>query len=332
MLSHREVASFAAVCADIGNEVADEGGFVAIRDLLDKFQATLLIRPLLVEGMLAAIGSATEHANQSQRWAVLVDSETYKITDADIAQESSKQPLPARFRNTVAHELVHSLAFRPSDFGVTLQLGNAHTEKQVDLVRSIEQATESLSPLLLLPTLALSQLLRGRQTQVTVDELDSFRRSLGVSRQLLVSRLAQLSSTDGNNFRDLPALRNVGIGIAEWIHDGSAIFRSWPLYINFENNIAPALFRKLSRQDRLSAHVLFPKENFAARGGPEYFTDFLSDAGLSDNSTSDKLQVQCAMSRSARKSGSAFLYVVHGPSSLYQSNSLEQIRKKFGRD
>ena len=148
MLSPREVASFAAVCGQIGNELANETGFVAIRDLLNRFHTQILIRPLLVEGMLASIEDKRGGEANAHRWAVLIDSETYPITEADIAHETSSRPLPARLRNTVAHELVHSLAFRPSEFGITLQLAAAGVESKYDLVRSIEQATESLSPLL----------------------------------------------------------------------------------------------------------------------------------------------------------------------------------------
>jgi len=92
MLSSQEVAQFTEVCTKIGDEVADEGGFVKIRDLLDRFHASVIVRPLLVEGMLASINERPGSATQSQRWAVLVDSETYRICDADIANESSSRP------------------------------------------------------------------------------------------------------------------------------------------------------------------------------------------------------------------------------------------------
>ena len=118
MLSSQEVAQFTEVCTKIGDEVADEGGFVKIRDLLDRFHASVIVRPLLVEGMLASINERPGSATQSQRWAVLVDSETYRVCDADIANESSSRPLAPRLRNTIAHELAHSLAFRPTEFGI----------------------------------------------------------------------------------------------------------------------------------------------------------------------------------------------------------------------
>ncbi len=330
MLSSRDVANFAALCGQIGDELANESGFVAIRDLLVRFHTQILIRPLLVEGMLASIVDRRSGEGNAHRWTVLIDSETYPVTEADIAHETSNRPLPARLRNTVAHELVHSLAFRPSEFGIKLQLADGGAENKHDLVRSIEQVTESLSPLLLLPEKALSKRLRGRSTQVSVEELDALREELAISRPLLISRLAQLSANQGAEMRDLPALRNMGIGIGEWTRDGTAVLRSWPLYINFENNIAPAIFRKLRHQDRISALSVFPDTAFAMMGGMDYTAQFVSDAGLLDNPASEKIPVVCAISKTRKSIGSAFIYVMRRHSSAGGVNSLEDIRKKFG--
>ena len=318
------------MCGQIGNELANESGFVAIRDLLDRFHTEILIRPLLVEGMLASIEDKGSGEASTHHWAVLIDSETYPVTEADIAQESTNRPLPARFRNTVAHELVHSLAFRPSEFGIKLQVADGGAESKYDLVRSIEQATESLSPLLLLPEKALSKLLRGRSTQVSVEELDALREELAISRPLLISRLAQLILNSSDGMRDLSALRNMGIGIGEWTRDGTAVLRSWPLYINFENNIAPAAFRKLRHQDRISAVSVFPNSSFAMLGGVDCTTHFVSEAGLLDNPASEKMPVVCAISKTRKTIGSSFLYVMYKPGPIGRGSSLEDIRRKFG--
>src|SRR6266403_3567374 len=240
MLSPREIERFTDVCTAIGDEVADERGFVSIRDLLKRFNADVIVRPLLVEGMLASINETHGSGAPLQRWAVIIDSETYSISDADIANESSSQPLPARLRNTIAHELAHSLAFRPSEFGITLHQTNGG-ESKGEFVRSIEQMTEGLSPLLLFTDKALSQFIKGRKTQVSVEELDELRQSLGISRDLLVARLWRLRSSQDGRFRDSTALRGLGVGIGDWTGDGSATLRSWPLYINFDRNIAPAV-------------------------------------------------------------------------------------------
>jgi hypothetical protein len=309
MLSPRDIERFTEVCTAIGDEVADERGFVSIRDLLRRFNADVIVRPLLVEGMLASINELHGSGASRQRWAVVIDSETYSISDADIANESSRRPLSARLRNTIAHELAHSLAFRPSEFGITLNQTNGGESKS-DFVRSIEQITEGLSPLLLFTDKALTRFIRGRKTQVSVEELDKLRQTLGISRDLLVARLCRLRSSQDGRFRESTALRGLGIGIGEWTVDGSAALRSWPLYINFDRNIAPAVFRMLPSQNRLPARTAFPESDWLLAGGTEHKATFWCEAGLSSGPSSERLLVEGGVSRAAQKTGSAFLYVI----------------------
>ena len=135
LLSRDELARIADACTAIGNEVADENGFVPIRNLLARFHANLLIRPLLVEGLLASTEHGSENNLDAGRWSVLLDSETYQISELEVKAESQERPLPSRLRNTVAHELVHSLAFRPSEFGIRLRKQTDGKENQNALVR-----------------------------------------------------------------------------------------------------------------------------------------------------------------------------------------------------
>jgi hypothetical protein len=315
MLSAQQIAQFTEVCTRIGDEVADESGFVKIRDLLNRFHASVIVRPLLVEGMLASIEERPSSGPRSQQWAVLIDSETYRISEADIANESSSCPLEPRLRNTIAHELAHSLAFRPSEFGITLSHSHGGETKS-RFVRSIEHMTEGLSPLLLFTDKALKQLVKGRKTQVSVEELDELRRRLGISRDVLVARLWRLRAAEDGRFRDSTALRGLGIGIGEWTSDGSAHLRSWPLYINFDRNIAPSVFRMLPKQDRLSARTAFPDGDWVLSGGREHKTTFLCEAGLSAQQLSERLLVEAAVSPTARPGGSAFLYVIRSLSTM----------------
>ena len=62
MLSAPDIERFTEVCTAIGNEIADERGFVSIRDLLRRFNADVIVRPLLVEGMLHPSTSCMEAA------------------------------------------------------------------------------------------------------------------------------------------------------------------------------------------------------------------------------------------------------------------------------
>jgi hypothetical protein len=309
MLSPQEITQFTEVCTRIGDEVADESGFVKIRDLVSRFHASVIVRPLLVEGMLASINEQPDSDPQSQRWAVLIDSETYGISDADIANESKSRPLAPRLRNTIAHELAHSLAFRPSEFGIKLNHSHGGEIKN-NFVHSVERMTEGLSPLLLFTDKALKQLIKGRKTQVSVEELDELRQRLGISRDVLVARLWRLRAAEDGQFRDSTALRGLGVGIGEWTPDGGARLRSWPLYINFDRNIAPSVFRMLPKQDRLSARTAFPHGDWILSGGLEHKVTFLCEAGLSSQQLSEKLLVEAAVSQAARPGGAAFLYVI----------------------
>src|SRR5438105_4521541 len=113
-----DMQSIAGACLAISNEVGSPSGFVSVRKLLERFGVSIYIRPLLVEGMLASLPVPESCAT---KLTVLLDSDTFSVTNKDIAAEAEDSPLPTRFRATVAHELLHSLAFRPSHFGLRLQ-------------------------------------------------------------------------------------------------------------------------------------------------------------------------------------------------------------------
>jgi len=310
MLAPTELSRIAEVCKGIGNEVADEHGFVAVRNLLVRFHASLLIRPLLVEGMLASIEQFSEASFGASRWAVLVDSDTYKVTELEVNEESHERPLPSRLRNTVAHELVHSLAFRPSEFGIVLQKHCNSEEKQNALVREIERETEQLSPLLLWSDKALVRLLSGRKRSLSVEELHEVCRTIGISRYVLISRLRLLRSTDLNKFLHRDGLRDIAIGIGEWVDGRNAVLRSWPLFVNFDRNIMPAFFRKLAHQDRLPAKTIFSDETFAMCGGPSNVIEFVSDVGVETVPNVTKMKVECSVEQANKRTGSEFLYVI----------------------
>jgi len=305
-----ELARFAAVCTAIANAAAEEGGFVPVRRLLSEFDAQLLIRPLLVEGMLALIQRNGDSASDASQWAVLVDSERHPISERDVEQESAQQPLSARLRNTIAHELVHSLAFRPSEFGIDLRLQGNDEKSQGALVKAIEQETECLSPLLLWPERSLADLLKANKEALSIEQLQQQCRRLGISRYLLVNRLGLLGLAETPGLRYHAALQNLGIGIGEWNNRGAAVLRSWPLFINFDRNIVPNMFLKFPGQDRVPAESMFPHNGFTLCGGSSDTVEFVTDAGTRAVPAAGKMTVKCSAERTSRKPGSSFLYVV----------------------
>ncbi len=310
MLAANELKRFAEVCTAIGNEVADDDGFVPVRNLLARFHTSLQIRPLLVEGMLASVENKSGNTIDASQWAVLLDSETYPINELQVKEESREQPLPSRLRNTIAHELVHSLAFRPSEFGIRLRKHSNSEKSQSALVRVIERETERLSPLLLWPEKALAKLLSGKKQSLSVEDLKWVCRSMGISRYVLINRLCLLRPSDANGFRYRDGLKDLAIGIGSWVDGGNAVLRSWPLFVNFDRNIVPAFLHKLSHQDRMPAKTVFADDMFGMCGGTQNTVEFITDAGSSALPSAEKMKVQCVVEHTNKKTGSEFLYVL----------------------
>ncbi|OOG27861.1 hypothetical protein B1C78_02495 [Thioalkalivibrio denitrificans] len=309
MLSRSDLEQFAKVCTGIGNAAADGSGFVPIRNLLDRFQAKLVAHPMLVEGMLASVNP--EHARRfgGDKWVVLLDSETYAFNEQDVQQESANDPLPSRLRNTVAHELVHSLAFRPSEFGMRLRGAAVGRKNGSDVVEAIEAETERFSPLLLCSAKSLKNYLSSFRRTLSVTDISKARRWFGVSREVMINRLRLLPPDDDS--RNLPALRNFGIGIGTWKSQTEALLRSWPLFVNFDRNIVPRFLLELRNQDMLPASQIFSDPNFALSGGQRSTTTMEAESGTLRSGVIERIPISCSVEPTSRNSGSAFLIVVH---------------------
>lgn len=310
MLVPTDLGRFSQVCAAIGNEVAtDEDGFVAIQRLVNRLGATLLLRPLLVEGMVALLGADSASQNNRQ-WAVLIDSDTYPITPSELESESFGNPLHWRFRNTVAHELVHLLAFRADEFGVRAQDITTLKGRQEVIVKKIERGTEKLSPLLLWPEKAVEKFLSNKTTSISVVDLVQVSRAMGISRQVLISRLNLIPEADPLRIKQTRGLRNVAIGVAEWIDKKVASFRKWPLFINFDRNIVPSFLLQLKEQDRLSASLVVQDKAFGMCGGWAESTNFECRAGVPEAINASSMHVQLSMEGVDRAPGKSFLFLV----------------------
>jgi hypothetical protein len=305
VLGIAELEHLAKACTAIANDVSDDNGFVPIRSLLARFHARLLARPLLVEGMLAS----EESRSDKNKWLVLVDSESYDVSDGALAAESSHTPLESRLRNTIAHELVHSLAFRPSEFGVRLKGQPKNGEDSEEVVRSIERETEHLSPLLLWSERGLEKFLKDKQKSCSIDDLMQAVRSVGISRTLMVNRLRLLRPT--NRLRDLPGLRNITIGLAEWNKWGTAVLKGWPLFVNFDRNIAPGFCFTLLRQEGILAQDVWPDPSFVMCGGPKNSIDLTVDAGTQQSPDSLKMKIRVSSEDCEKKDGAEFMYVAN---------------------
>lgn len=309
MLGTEDLARIAEVCRAIGNEVTDTSGFVPVRDLLSRFNAQLLIRPLLVEGMLASV-DRRPYATNGAQWVVLVDSETYSCSAQDVEEERPTRQLPYRMRNTIAHELVHSLAFRPSEFGIRLKIKTDTGETQRAFVKAVEEETERLSPLLLWSEKALALLLRDKKEALSLFDLLQVLEGTGISRYVLVNRLTLIRSTPhSSEFLFSNGLRNLAVGLGVWSAK-NALIKGWPLFWNFDDGIVPSFLLKAQNHERLPAETLFSDEKFAMLGGPNNVVHLETDAGTRTVPNARKMMIEIAVEEGLRKQGEEFLFVV----------------------
>lgn len=281
--------------------------------LLEAFRAELIVRPLLVEGMLARLPDKPEGL-AIPRWAVAIDSESNKISHSDILTETAERPLPARVRNTIAHELAHSLAFRTSELGVHLSLRKADEASERDFVAEIEKETETLSPYLLITGSALRLFLHGRKDAVDANELARFARGLAVSREILVSRLNTLPGPDGEDFRERRGLSNLGAGIGYWDEDGRAHLQEWPTFSNFARGLPPTFFALLSasRCRDVAVTDLVTDTEFHLLGGKCDKTIFDTSVSIKPIKGQQRMRVTLSAETTSRRPGARFLFAIHG--------------------
>ena len=296
-----ETGAFAGACTAIANEVADGSGFVTIRSLLSRFNAQLVVRPLLVEGMLG------KQPGKHHEWMVLVDSERYKLTQIDIEEETFTRPLPSRLRFTVAHELAHSLAFRCSEFGIRLRNPIDTKEARHAVVRSIEGITDRLTTLLLVSEAALRRFFLVDAVRTSATDFSVLGRLAGVSRRALISRLRALTSPELDAFSRY-SLNNVALAIAEWTERG-AVIRNWPLFARFERNILPAFLLNLVA-DRVPAAQALLEPSFAPCGGSLNEIETTLRAGTLTSPHAESMKVHCSIESTARSVGTEFFMAV----------------------
>lgn len=297
----------ASACNAISEEISDPSGFVKMGRLLERFGAQIFVRPLLVEGMLASIDQGDD--SSGTQWAVFVDGDKYDLTEAEVFAETQDNPLPFRFRNTIAHELVHSLAFRTSEFGISLRNRISDSAHQQGLIKEIERETEKLSPLLLCPYKALFRLTSGRRDSLDARQLAEAQAQLGISREVLVNRMCLLEP--GDPLRSAPAIRNISVGIAEWERGGKATIRKWPIFANFDRDIVPEpLLKVLAGRDRISADQIFPDMKFMMCGGTELTSEFVSRAGTRAVPGAKEMRVKVEFETGGWRPGEDFLFTV----------------------
>jgi hypothetical protein len=302
----------ASRCSQIAADVSDYDGFVSIDRLVNRFGAKLLVRPLLVEGML--VSTDDEASGAGHQWCLLLDRETYDVKDADIANERLGAPLPARLRNTVAHELAHAMAFRPTEFGVEFPNELMLRNGKRDFVAMVERQTEKLSPLLLLPDDFLARTFTDGIETVSIQALSEIMRSAGVSRYVFINRLNSLSLSDKNRLSSRQCLTGLGIGIGEWKPEQNCSLKGWPFFSHFEGGKVPGFVFQLQRGIAVPANDIFHDESFYLCGGASDTTECVITGGTPKNPDSVKLSIRCAVEIVQRRPDSEFLFLIQAHS------------------
>lgn len=310
MLAGGDLAQFVRICTTISDDAADINGFVPLRSLLKRFEAKLVSRPLLVEGMIVSHNRAPAPGPGDYRWTVLLDSETHTIDTKMLDSETRGKALPSRLRNTVAHELVHTLAFSPTEFDIRLSKKYSAPNQIRELVKDIEQDTEKLSPLLLWAESSIEDVAVGKKEALSLRELNNLRRSLGISRFVLVNRLCLLkSSRDEKELLQKDALRNIAVGIGQWNNCKEPFFHSWPLFHNFDRSILPTFLHKLIVLKELAVSKLVHDESLVVFGGSNVSVNLSVRSGASNIVIRPNMSLEVSFEPRKPVAGSSFLYV-----------------------
>jgi hypothetical protein len=296
-MSPQELTRIAAACAELGNRAADDGGFVALHRLAALLRAEVEFRPLLVEALIAA-------PNGPGTWKVLVDSETHP-NGAAFPVENAQAPLPARLRNTLAHELLHTLSFRAEEFGFLLEQKGKET--RMETVKRLEKETEGFSPLLLLPQRVIESELESHG--LTLEILLAWRQRWAVSREVLVSRLGLFQSLPEFRLRYHPGVTNIAVCVTEWVNEETAMLLEWPVYSVFRDGIVPEFILQLRTKGKPSLRELFPDPEFLLNGGSKASTRSTLPAGTAANPRAEKREISAYAEIASKKKGDRFIFV-----------------------
>lgn len=282
------------LASEISEKSADSQGYVPVHRLAESFQAEIEFRPLLVEGVIARpkeIGG---------KWKIFIDSETHARTTESLAGETSANPLPSRLRNTLAHELAHTLAFRSEEFKIEIK------GSREEFVAQLERETENLSPVLLLPYSGIQELCAE---SLSIENLVAFRKAHTVSNEVLVQRFEMLRRLENHALQFAPALTNIAIGTGEWKNNDTPVLSPWPVFSKF-SGLIPYLLTQLKNKQTPSLANNFKDVDFVVNGGAVFTSRGLIDAGTSQNPSGDHMPVEIQIEETGKSAGIKFLWMI----------------------
>ena len=296
------------LCVEEAEKLAQSDGFVSVDAIARRFQAEIIVRPLLVEAMLASLTpEALAGQGSGPRWVVLVDSERFSVTAEDIRNESSARPLPVRLRNTVAHEIVHSLSFRNGEFGFTFLTSQKKGEERNAFIQRVENETEELSPLLLVPQSMIAA--QCREPELCIENLCVLRSQCGISRDVLINRLCLLSKHDPEDIRYGTCLDNIAVGRGEWINESEARLASWPLYSHFDRGLIPNVVTAIRQKRGMLAVEVTDDSSFWLNGGGSCNAEF-EDSESRYQLSYSRTKIRFSVEQTDRRAGTSFLFLI----------------------
>lgn len=293
-----ETRSLATFCSDMANQAADSDHFVPVWRLVDLLGAEIDARPLLVEGMLA-------EPTAGGRWLVLVDSESGRFVEKTYREECAGNSLQPRLRFTIAHELGHLIQLKSEE----RNSGELRKKKAAkSIVRDLEKEADKLSPLLLVSEAALGEFCATDHKATLQDFIDA-RRKWGISREVLVHRFNLLLEFDRHGLRHKPRLRNLALGIGEWIASKKAILCDWPKpFRNLDDNLAPAFLLNPAAGAE-GIEEAFPASEFCFNGGQDLSAHGEVWVGTASWPRSEQRPLRISVENLHSRSGK-FLYIL----------------------
>lgn len=295
-------------CVEVAEKLAQPDGFVSVNAIARRFQAKVIARPLLVEAMLCSLTSAASTGQgSSPQWVVLIDSERFPVTAEDIRDESSARPLPVRLRNTVAHEIVHSLSFRDGEFGFTFSMSQKKGEERNAFIQRVEKETEELSPLLLVPQSIIAA--QCREPELSIENLCVLRSQCGISRDVLINRLCLLSKHDPEDIRYGTCLDDIAVGRGEWINESEARLAGWPLYSHFDRGLIPNVVTAIRQKRGMPAAETTDDSSFWLNGGGSCTAEF-EDAESRYGPSYSRMKIRFDVEQTDRRAGTGFLFLI----------------------
>jgi hypothetical protein len=290
-------------CVRLADELSDVNGFIPVRLLAAYFSITVVFRPLLVEAMLASVPASNGSRPQ---WMVLVDSDQFNLSQTDYENETAERPLPGRLRNTISHEILHSLSFRATDADFEFRMEKKAGERNEHFVKRIERETEELSPLLLVPEKCLRRL--AGLSGISLSHFLDVQRTCAVTRDVLINRLRLWKREDTTGGLFGGGVENLGLGTGYW-ERGKAQLRRLPLFMNFRNGHLPHLFTRLQTEESVSVAEVTSAPEFILNGGDQTQVEL---EGHRQGEFLDYLRMTIRLSvepRAAAKNG-RFLYLI----------------------